>query len=422
MLIVIGSCPAVGATNASLVIVAVGRRGAINPVDEIAALPARIVPLLSILAMPDKAEPLSSPPARFVPGGLPCLIGSLPLTDHETAIAWIFQTVPEIPLWPQLPKNRLEGMLHQFIEGFPAVAEDGDRLYFDTKATGFDQELLKFYEEYIKILEEPDRLTGSRFETTIRRAAGMYALREAAKSHDSIRAIKGQITGPFTLLTGIRDQDQRLSYYDAALRDMAVKCLAMKAAWQVKFFRNFNVPYLLMIDEPALTGLGSSSFISISREDVSQDLTEVIAAIHAAGGLAGIHVCGNTDWGLLLSLDIDILSFDAFGFFDRLIAFKPQIHAFLDRGGILAWGLVPTAGEKEISQVDLESLTAKWELAAATLITEKWTIPALLSQALLTPSCGTGSLTEELARRVLNLTRDLSATLRQKHFPDLEGK
>jgi len=36
----------------------------------------------------------------------------------------------------------------------------------------------------------------------------------------------------------------------------------------------------------------------------------------------------------------------------------------------------------------------------------------ILCQSFITPSCGVGSLTLELAERVLALTRDLSATIR----------
>ncbi|MCK4416880.1 MAG: hypothetical protein KAV99_01780 [Candidatus Latescibacteria bacterium] len=49
-----------------------------------------------------------------------------------------------------------------------------------------------------------------------------------------------------------------------------------------------------------MAGFGSSVFVSIHEEDTLNDLGEVIDAIHAEGGLAGTHCCGNTDWALLL--------------------------------------------------------------------------------------------------------------------------
>lgn len=354
---------------------------------------------------------------RLLANGLPCLIGSLPLIDHQEAIAWILEHVPAIPLWPQLPVHIQEGMLRQFVEGCPGLTEDSQRVYFDLKSGSFDQELLAFYEDYLKVQEDPEQLADSRFAISRQRAAGIYALREAVSGRADIAAIKGQITGPFTFLTGITDQDHRLGYYDPALRDMAVKGLAMKAAWQVGFYKDLGLPVMIFIDEPGIAGLGSSAFISLSREDVAQDLNEVISAIHAAGGMAGIHVCGNTDWGFLLSLPIDVLSFDAYGFFDRIVIFKEQIRQFLEQGGILAWGIVPTSDRDNIAKEDAASLVEKWEEQAQSLTDGAWDLPALLRQALITPSCGTGSLSGEMAQRVLGLTRDVSNTLRRKYLP-----
>ena len=191
----------------------------------------------------------------------------------------------------------------------------------------------------------------------------------------------------------------------------------MKAAWQVRFYKkNFpDLPVLLFIDEPALAGLGSSAFISVSLADLAQDLAELIIAVQDAGGLAGVHVCANTDWSLLLASAIDILSFDAYNFFDRFATCRQEIHGFLDRGGIIAWGLVPTGDEKNIRQETADSLVALWEKQAAMLQGPDWDLPALLQQTLITPSCGTGSLPAELARRVLSLTSEVAAALRKKY-------
>jgi methionine synthase II (cobalamin-independent) len=349
----------------------------------------------------------------FAADGRPTLIGSLPVAEHREALDWIFRYTPEIPLWPQLPANPREGMMNQFIEGFPGIIE-APKTHFDTGAQGFDEELLQFYEAYLQMSENPVALPDSPFALSQKRAAGLHQLREWAGRQPQVRAVKGQITGPFTLLTGLTDQHQRLGYYEPIIREMTVKGLAMKGAWQVCFLRELGLPVILFIDEPALAGLGSSSFISISLEDIHQDLSEVILAVKKTGGRAGVHVCANTDWNFLLSLPLDILSFDAYGYFERLATSRDQLLTFLDGGGIIAWGLVPTSSEEHIRKETGESLVRLWEKQAATLAGGKWDLPALLRQSLITPSCGTGSLTPELAQRVLMLTRDLSAALRQK--------
>ena len=359
---------------------------------------------------------ISRPPLKTY--GLPTLIGSLPVPDHLQGLEMIFAHTPAIPLWPQLPGNPLEGMMRQFIEGMPGVIDGNDRTYFDTETENFDNDLLAFFEDYLAVSEDPEKLADSRFAVSEERGGGLYRLKEHISGKSGIQAVKGQITGPFTLLTGLKDLGNRLGYYDPTIREMAVKGLAAKAAWQVRFLKESGLPAIVFIDEPALAGLGSSSFISISLDEIGQDLGEVIAAIQQAGGYAGIHVCANTDWEFLLSLPLDILSFDAHGYFDRLATSKTKVHAFLDRGGIIAWGGVPTSEAEAILAENADSLVARWESHADLLADSRWDRSALLAQTLITPSCGTGSLTFDLARRVLELTRDVSTVLRQKYPQD----
>lgn len=350
----------------------------------------------------------------FEASGFATLIGSLPASNHSDALQSVLENTGEVPIWPQLPGRPLEGMMTQFVEGFPGLVQENGRVYFDISRDGFADEHLAFFEEYIAAAEDPAFLLTSRFQVSRERAEGLYQVCETVRPEGGAFAVKGQVTGPFTLLTGLKDQDNRLGYYDPTIREIGVKGIAMKAAWQVRFLQDTGLPVLLFIDEPALAGLGSSSFISISLDDIGQDLTEVITAIHDAGGLAGIHVCANTDWNFLMSLDLDILSFDAYGFFDRLVTCRDQVLAFIARGGIIAWGIVPTSDEEKIMLESAESLVALWEKQAAMLASGDDLGP-ILRHTLITPSCGTGSLSPELAGRVLTLTRDVSRILREKH-------
>ncbi len=358
----------------------------------------------------------SAPTETFRPYGLPTLIGSIPTSNHQDALELIFSHTPAIPLWPQLPGNPLEGMLSQFVEGFPGLVEENGRTWFNTDSPDFENDHLAFFEDYLAVSENPSLLKDSRFKVGRERAEGLYLLMERVTGKKGITALKGQITGPFTVLTGLKDQNSKDAYYDPTLREIVLKGLSMKAAWQVSLLRQMNYPVILFMDEPALAGLGSSSFISISKDDIASDQTEVISAIHEAGGLAGVHVCANTDWSLLLSLQYDIINFDAFSFFDRFVSSLSEIQNFLDRDGIIAWGIVPTSKEEDIISQDSESLVSLWEQSAAALVNEKRDMKDILRQSLITPSCGTGSLSLENAAKVLELTRDVSAVLREKHL------
>ncbi len=351
----------------------------------------------------------------FQPRGLPSLIGSLPLTDHAEACQLVLEYMPQIPLWIQLPANKEESMVPQFMPGLPGICVTADRVYVDTDLDGFESELLKFYEDYMAVVDGEADLSVSRFSLGEDTTKGFFVFAERLKGLDPAPvAVKGQVTGPFTFCTGISDQNKKAIIYEEQVKDAAVKLLALKARWQVQQLKQFDCPVLIFLDEPGLAGFGSSEFISISLDEIAQSLAEVIAGVHAEGGLAGVHVCANTDWSLVLDSAADIVSFDAYAYFDRFILYADQIKAFLDAGKIIAWGMVPTLNPDELEKATTESLVQQWKEKAAQVTQLGIDPDQLIAQSLITPSCGAGSLTVDQAVKVLQLTREVSEQIRRK--------
>jgi len=352
---------------------------------------------------------------KFLANGLPVLIGSLPLRDHAEGVELVFKYTPEVPLWIQLPVYREEGMIAQFQPGFPGLTFKADKSFVDTSDPSFDDDILRFYGDYMAVNEGESDIEDSIFAIKPDTARGFYSFVEHLGSlSDYPLAIKGQITGPITFGMGLTDQNGKAIFYNEQLRDAAVKLLAQKARWQVKKLLSFGSPIIIFFDEPALAGFGSSSMISVSRDEVATCFEEVIEAVHNAGGLTGIHVCANADWSLILESDADIISFDAYSFFDKLMLYPDLLKQFIESGGILAWGIVPTLNSDDIEKETVESLVTRWEAQSTVLETLGFDKTAILAQTFITPACGTGSLPLDLANKVLALTRQVSDTLRKK--------
>ena len=352
--------------------------------------------------------------ACLQPDCFPMLIGSLPLDDHPAASRLVMDYTPAIPLWVQLPVFAQEGMVPQFLPGMPgAVSRDG-KTFIDTAADTFDGELLAFFEDYMAVSEAPEQLADSRFALTAATGIGVNTLLNTlSRLETAPMAIKGQVTGPVTFCTGVKDQDGRAIFYNETLRDAAVKHLALNARWQIRTLSGPGCPVIVFIDEPALAGFGSSELISISKQEILACLKEVVDAIHGDGGLAGIHVCANTDWSLVLESGVDIINFDAYAYFDRFILYGDQIRTFLDAGGLLAWGIVPTLKPEEIQRETVDSLHAGLMERFRQVEALGVSAATIRRQSFITPSCGLGSLSLDLATRVLTLTRGLSNAIRQ---------
>jgi hypothetical protein len=168
-------------------------------------------------------------------------------------------------------------LLPQFLPGMPAVVEQDGKRIIDAAGASFDEDLLAFFEAYMAVSEDPDRLPGSRFALGEASGRGVAALLDTlGRTKTPPVAVKGQVTGPVTFCTGVKDQDGRAIFYNETLRDAAVKRLALNARWQIRTLSGPGCPVIIFIDEPALAGFGSSELISISKEEILACLREVV--------------------------------------------------------------------------------------------------------------------------------------------------
>lgn len=350
-------------------------------------------------------------------------IGSLPHSDPRRAVEIILENIPNIPFWPQLPRlGYQEEMVAQFGEGLPGVEYDdaSRRIHIvggDTLLTAME----KFYEEYMYDLISCARAIEGRqleesieqlkpFRTSPERAAGLAEFLSLDKKvFAGAAAVKGQITGPITWGLTVKTEDDRACYYNEQYRDCMTKALERKARWQICCLRRFHQEVIMFIDEPYLQSIGAS-FVNLKPEEVTAALDEVIAGIHAEGAGAGIHCCGNTDWALLTRTAADIINFDAYLFAESVSLYPREISEFLERGGILAWGIVPSSADLENETA--ESLVARLREAMALLVKKGLKESRLMETCLVTPSCGAGTLDPQLAERMLSLTAGVSAILR----------
>lgn len=332
-------------------------------------------------------------------------IGSLPVFDPQTACDIVLENIPAAPGWPQLPNRAFEeGMYQQFLEGIPGVVfnRDKKKVSFDT-ATDRDGRLLAFFERFVA-----DDLDS--FAISEDYAAGLYTfIRQLEKGlPEGLRYLKGHITGPISYGLGLTDQDMKLILYDTEFRDVLVKGLTMKARWQVRQLKRFHPDIIMFIDEPYMVSFGSA-YVSLARDEAIGMINEVTAGIHAEGALAGMHCCGNTDWGLVAATDLDIINFDAYNFSHTIALYPDDMRQYLDRGGVLAWGIVPTS--EEVMKEDAAGLFGRLEEGIVRLISAGLPERQVRDQLIVTPSCGTGSLTMQQADQVFRLLHEVGEML-----------
>ena len=333
-------------------------------------------------------------------------IGSVPSLDVRDTCARILGLLPEIPFWPQFVRlSHLEDMNIQFSEGLPLLRIIKEKRSLTISSVDMESELVTFYDHFLA--DDLDY-----FLISSEYASGLYKLLNSIlqNSDEYGPYVKGQTVGPVTFAAGIADQDGKSILYNPELLDAMVKGLAIKALWQAKELKKTGKQPIIFIDEPYLSGFGSA-FTPIQSDKVILILKEIIDYLRERSDtLIGIHCCGNTDWSMLIEAGPDIINFDAFGYMDYFLLYPEEISRFLKSGGIIAWGIVPTAGFT--GEESLDSLYSKLKQGLSLLHEWGLTSEMVTKNSILTPACGMGTMEQALSERVLNLLSQLSKKCR----------
>jgi len=324
-------------------------------------------------------------------------IGSLPHTDPEEACRLVLDTF-DIPFWPQLPKLSFhEFMIPQYSEGMPFLKIDEKKEMVWIEKDG--NSLTRFYETYSEDLK---------LAISEEYARGFYTFITAVKNRH-FKYLKGHVTGPLTFTLGLKDSDGRLVYFDEELREISLMVLKAKIRWQIEALKPCAEQVIIFIDEPILSALGSSSYIGVSPEEAVRLLRETSDAIKESGGISGIHCCSKADWPLIINSGVSIISFDAYDYVETISLYPAEFSGFLQSGGYLAWGIVPTT--EAIRDENTDSIKKRFDTGIQ-ILSKSLPEDLLLSQILLTPSCGTGSRSIEEAEKVFRTLVELKKLIK----------
>ena len=163
---------------------------------------------------------------------------------------------------------------------------------------------------------------------------------------------------------------------------------------------------LVVLNEPYFASLGST-VVPVQQETVTAGWHDIAAMVE--GGL-GIHCCSNTDWEYVISLEPSFISFDAFSGAREFLLFVDDVIGFMEQGGVIAWGLVP-------SQVQDFRTIAPGELyrrfsEIRDQVTAFCPPELFFRQSLITPTCGIQAGEAALSVEIMKAAADLSSQIR----------
>lgn len=349
---------------------------------------------------------------------LECLaLGSLPHKDIKSAMGVVKADFPAIPFWPQLAKlNKSEDMIIQYLEKMPGLVTTEDKVFIDNESDEFFEQLEEIFMDYEEIIADNDSPLLDKYKISEKNSLAFEPFLDLI-SETKPPFAKGHIVGPFTLATSLNDKNGRCAYYDETLREIIIKLLSLKALWQIKEIKKVSpdITPIMFIDEPSISQLGTSAFITIPTEEVIEILTQVSDLIKDAGALSGIHCCGKCDWSILIKSNVSIINLDGYFYAQSLSLFSEELKPYLNQGGLIAWGIVPTLDKDALEQADINIMMQKFEEAVNYLVKKGLEKSLIVNNSMVSPSCGAGSLSIEQSEKAMNLIQELSLKLKEKY-------
>ena len=336
-----------------------------------------------------------------IPGDL--LTTAMAVMPHTDAVRALDQALSlDIPFWPQLPRlSYREDMYVQASEHFPGMVLDMER-----RTLGFSTD--RFVAEFEETLARFD------YPATFDVGPDYSEVYPAFLDLDlSDRpAIRGQLEGPVSFGFNVKDQDDRPILFDDTVRPFMMEFMARRVNVQLARLKERNPNAFMYVDEPGLQFV-FSGMSGYGESAARRDLEAFFAAIERP---RGIHLCGNPDWAFLLGLDLDILSLDVYTNGEVFTSYVPAISRFLERGGVLAWGLVPTnlePFEQESEDSLFDRLSGMWDSLGRKGVDRD----RLLAQSLLSPAtcCLVNPDGEKTVEKAFASVQDLSARLRKAY-------
>lgn len=296
-------------------------------------------------------------------------MGILPHTDVEKALQLALSL--DIPFWPQLPRlNFFEDMYVQISEHFPGVSLDPDK-----RVVWFSLE--KFYGELEELFLQWDN--EEYFCLSPRYSAVFHRFLE--KDLREYRYIRGQSIGPVSYGLKITDEHRRPMIYHEEVRQIIFEFVAKKLQAQFNQLQCKHPEAFVWVDEPGLEMI-FMAFTGYTDKKAREDYRLFLDSFP---GPKGVHLCGNPDWSFLLELPLNILSLDVLARGHIFSHYKDQIKQFLNRGGIISWGITPTLTEEfreESAHTMIDLLNDLWESLERSGIPRR----QILSQAWLAPA------------------------------------
>ena len=340
----------------------------------------------------------------FKPKLMASSLPGMPHRDIEEACQVMIHNFPEALPIPFITMSR-----RIFTEGLPCLKIDREKrqLIFDTN--GRENELVQFYEHYMDNDFDYFAISPELDPT-------LYKLAEIYKKNpwNGLKYIHMDFPGLFTWGLLIKDAKGNSALYDVNLKDIIIKGLSAKIRWRENKARElFPGIETIVTSGDASLSVFSSAGGTGSWDEVKKDYNEILSLIN---GIKSIHCCANFDWSLVMETETQSINFDAYQFGETMGMYPEALGKYLKRGGTIAWGIVPTGPDGDVTSESPEGLTEKLIKMIEKITDQGIDKKLLLEASWITPTCEPATMNIQMAEKVYDYTGKVSKMMRENYL------
>lgn len=285
---------------------------------------------------------------------LKCLpVGALAYNDLESAVrmeAKLFDKSPFLAELPNIYPN--DTILNRTLYNIPGIAIENNKIQFKTGS--------KEYQLAIQHLEKT-------FNNPQKNQLDTYAIETDyfEKFKQLIKKFKSpyaciNLIGPFTLGQMLNKAAEEQVLADKSFRKLFIQAICIKALWAIETIRDISpdTTPIIILEEPLFSSLGDlkRENESITPELVTNIFAKVIDKLKPTGALIAIQCMEKCDWKIPINAGADIISFDAYNNPNNLCIIPDEIKEFLERGGKINWGIIPTMTESLVKSLNIDAV------------------------------------------------------------------
>ena len=279
----------------------------------------------------------------------------LPYDNDNLAMSAIVKLYEKIPYLPDLQNvDSTDSLLNITLSNVPCIVQKDQKILFYE-----DSE----YKNYVKLLdaayENPTMENLEYFKTNAVFIERYFKALSRINPQETVI----RFYGPFSLMYSLSNKKCSESLIDRSMRKFFVQMYIVKAQWFINKIQSISSKILpiIIFEEPLL-----NKFSSLKRhnESIESDLLvdlykKIFDKLHKSEALVGIQCFEKCDWKIVLDADADIISFDAYHNPHNLNIISSKINEFLQKGGVINWGIVPMDSADVLTKMNSEFLYDK---------------------------------------------------------------